>query len=146
MGDTHVLSRKELPRPGLVRLALAGSIGNAEGADALGVSVRKVQRYKVRVLEGGERSLASASLSPTLLPAPTTWMSGRTRTTTGESTRATSSESTAPRSGQTRSCLPFGWSLDRRRWPLSTPSWSSSNEPGFCGQSIPQSWYRYRFR
>ncbi len=57
MGDTHVLSRKELPRPGLVRLALAGSIGNAEGADALGVSVRQFQRYKVRVLEGGELSL-----------------------------------------------------------------------------------------
>jgi hypothetical protein len=42
------MSRKEVPRAGLVKMVLAGKATNAQGAAALGVSPRHVQRLKVR--------------------------------------------------------------------------------------------------
>jgi hypothetical protein len=52
------MSRKEVPRAGLVKAALAGKITNAEGARALRLSVRQFRRLKQRVRdEGGARAL-----------------------------------------------------------------------------------------
>ena len=47
------MSRKEAPRPGLLRHCLAGRVSNAEAATALPLSVRQVQRLKVRFKVGG---------------------------------------------------------------------------------------------
>jgi transposase len=46
--ETLTMSRKEVPRAGLVKMVLAGKATNAQGAAALGVSPRHVQRLKVR--------------------------------------------------------------------------------------------------
>ena len=51
------MSRKELPRPGLVNAALAGRITNREGALALHLTVRQFQRLKQRVREAGVTAL-----------------------------------------------------------------------------------------
>lgn len=51
------MSRKEVPRAGLVEAALAGRITNAEGAQALGLSVRQFQRLKRRREQAGVRGL-----------------------------------------------------------------------------------------
>ena len=51
------MSRKELPRPGLVNAALAGRISNREGAVALGITLRQFQRLKQRVREQGVTAL-----------------------------------------------------------------------------------------
>ncbi len=51
------MSRKEVPRAGLVKAALAGKITNQEGATALQLSVRQFQRLKRRYREGGVRAL-----------------------------------------------------------------------------------------
>ena len=47
------MSRKELPRPGLVAAAMAGRISNREGARALHMTPRQFQRLKQRVRESG---------------------------------------------------------------------------------------------
>lgn len=47
------MSRKELPRPGLLAAAVAGRICNREGAAALGVTLRQFQRLKQRFRVGG---------------------------------------------------------------------------------------------
>src|SRR6266581_1125028 len=46
--ETFTMSRKEVPRAGLLKAALAGKISNAQGAHALHLSVRQFQRLKVR--------------------------------------------------------------------------------------------------
>ena len=46
--ETLTMSRREVPRPGLVKAALAGRITNAQGALALHLSVRQFQRLKRR--------------------------------------------------------------------------------------------------
>ena len=51
------MSRKEVPRAGLVKAALAGKITNAEGARALRISVRQFRRLKQRVKAEGARGL-----------------------------------------------------------------------------------------
>jgi len=51
------MSRKEVPRAGLLKAALAGRISNAQGAQALHLSVRQFQRLKVRFVAGGPRGL-----------------------------------------------------------------------------------------
>lgn len=51
------MSRKEVPRAGLVTSALAGQIRNAQGAEALHLSVRQFQRLKVRCVAEGPRGL-----------------------------------------------------------------------------------------
>jgi hypothetical protein len=43
------LSRKAVPRAGLLKAALAGKIMNVQSAQALHLSVRQFQRLKVRV-------------------------------------------------------------------------------------------------
>jgi transposase len=55
--ETITMSRKEAPRPGLVRAALAGQITNRQGAQALGVTVRHFQRLKQRARVAGVRGL-----------------------------------------------------------------------------------------
>jgi hypothetical protein len=55
--ETFTMSRKEVPRAGLVKAALARQITNAEGARALHVCVRQFQRLKRAVREHGERAL-----------------------------------------------------------------------------------------
>src|SRR5262245_42759879 len=55
--ETFTMSRKELPRPGLVAAALAGRITNREGARALGLSPRQFQRLKQRVRQEGPSGL-----------------------------------------------------------------------------------------
>ena len=51
------MSRKEVPRAGLVQAALAGRISNREGARALRLSIRQFQRLKRRVRDGGATAL-----------------------------------------------------------------------------------------
>lgn len=51
------MSRKEVPRAGLVKAALAGRITNAQGAQALTLSVRQFQRLKGRYRADGPRGL-----------------------------------------------------------------------------------------
>jgi Integrase core domain len=51
------MSRKEVPRAGLLKAALAGKISNAQGAQALHMSVRQFQRCKVRFGAEGPRGL-----------------------------------------------------------------------------------------
>ena len=46
--ETLTMSRKEVPRAGLLKAALAGKISNAQGALAMHLSVRQFQRCKVR--------------------------------------------------------------------------------------------------
>jgi hypothetical protein len=56
--ETFTMSRKEVPRAGLVKAALGGKITNAEGARALHLSVRQFRRLKHRFRdEGGARAL-----------------------------------------------------------------------------------------
>ena len=68
------MSRKELPRAGLVTAALAGRISNREGAAALRMSARQFQRLKERFREGGAEALrhrGRGRLSHRRLPAAT---------------------------------------------------------------------------
>lgn len=51
------MSRKELPRPGLVGAAVAGRISNREGAGALHMTMRQFQRLKQRFRESGATGL-----------------------------------------------------------------------------------------
>jgi len=55
------MSRKELPRAGLVKAALAGRITNRQAATALHLTVRQVQRLKRRFEAGGPRRCATAA-------------------------------------------------------------------------------------
>src|SRR5687767_12291788 len=55
--ETFTMSRKEVPRAGLVKAALARQITNAEGAQAVQLSVRHFQRLKRAVRDHGERAL-----------------------------------------------------------------------------------------
>ena len=47
------MSRKEVPRAGLLKAALAGRLTNAQGGRALGLSVRQFRRLKRRFREEG---------------------------------------------------------------------------------------------
>ena len=51
------MSRKEVPRAGLLKAALAGKISNAQGAVAMRESLRQFQRAKVRFVTEGPRGL-----------------------------------------------------------------------------------------
>ena len=55
------MSRKEVPRAGLLKAALAGKITTAQGALAMHVSVRQFQRGKVRFAAAGARGLVHRS-------------------------------------------------------------------------------------
>src|SRR5438876_509984 len=55
--ETFTMSRKEVPRAGLVKPALAGKITNQEGARALRLTVRQFKRLKARVRRQGLRGL-----------------------------------------------------------------------------------------
>jgi hypothetical protein len=69
--ETFTMSRKELPRPGLIQAALAGQITNREAAGALQLSVRQFQRLKARVRLGGPLALRHGTRgrpSPRRLP------------------------------------------------------------------------------
>jgi len=70
--ETFTMSRKELPRAGLVKAALAGRITNRQAATALQLTVRQVQRLKRRFEAGGAPALRHCSRgqpSPRRLPA-----------------------------------------------------------------------------
>ena len=51
--ETFTMSRKEVPRAGLVKAALAGKITNQEGARALRLTVRQFKRLKARFRRQG---------------------------------------------------------------------------------------------
>jgi len=71
-GKTFTMSRKEVPRAGLLKAALAGKISNAQGALALHLSVRQFQRLKTRFRVDGARGLLHrlrGRPSPRRLPA-----------------------------------------------------------------------------
>jgi transposase len=55
--ESVTMSRKEAPRAGLVKAALAGQITNAQGAQALRISVRQFRRLKARYRAQGVRGL-----------------------------------------------------------------------------------------
>ena len=66
------MSRKEVPRPGLLKAALAGKFTNAEGAGALHLSVRQFIRVKHRFQAAGASGLCHrlrGRPSPRRLPA-----------------------------------------------------------------------------
>jgi transposase len=70
--ETFTMSRKELPRAGLVKAALARRITNRQAAGALQLTVRQVQRLKRRLETGGAPALRHRSRgqpSPRRLPA-----------------------------------------------------------------------------
>jgi Helix-turn-helix domain len=70
--ETFTMSRKELPRAGLVKAALAGRITNRQAAGALHLAVRQVQRMKRRFEAGGAPALRHrrrGQPSPRRLPA-----------------------------------------------------------------------------
>src|SRR3972149_5610748 len=58
--ESFTMSRKEVPRAGLVKGALAGRITNEQGARALHMTVRQFQRVKKRFREHGARGLLHA--------------------------------------------------------------------------------------
>ena len=51
------MSRKEVPRAGLLKAARSGKITNAQGALALHLTIRQFQRLKVRFAAEGARGL-----------------------------------------------------------------------------------------
>jgi transposase len=55
--ETLTMSRKEAPRAGLVKAALAGHITTAQGAQALGLSARQFRRLKARYRVDGVHGL-----------------------------------------------------------------------------------------
>src|SRR4030095_17098765 len=55
--ETFTMSRKEVPRAGLVKAALAAKITTQEGARALRLSVRQFKRLKARFRREGARGL-----------------------------------------------------------------------------------------
>jgi Helix-turn-helix domain len=55
--ETFTMSRKEVPRAGLVTAALAGKITNQEGARALRLTGRQFKRLKARFRQQGLRGL-----------------------------------------------------------------------------------------
>ncbi len=66
------MSRKEVPRAGLLRAALKGQVTNRQVATALHLSVRQVQRLKRRFKRDGPRGLLHRTRgrpSPRRLPA-----------------------------------------------------------------------------
>ena len=66
------MSRKEVPRAGLLKAALAGKITNAQGALAMQLSVRQFQRVKGRFAAegvGGLRHRLRGRASPRRLAA-----------------------------------------------------------------------------
>src|SRR5437867_11917773 len=70
--ETFTMSRKELPRAGLIKAALAGRITNRQAAAALHLTVRQVQRLKRRFESGGGPALRHrrrGQRSPRRLPA-----------------------------------------------------------------------------
>src|SRR5512132_460583 len=70
--ETVTMSRKEVPRAGLLKAALAGKITNAQGALAMQLSVRQFQRVKGRFAAegvGGLRHRLRGRASPRRLAA-----------------------------------------------------------------------------
>ena len=66
------MSQKEAPRAGLVRAARDGKMTNAEGASALGISVRQFRRLRAAYRDAGARGLVHGNRgqpSPRRLPA-----------------------------------------------------------------------------
>jgi len=66
------MSRKEVPRAGLLKAALAGRITNLQGATALGLTPRQFQRLKGRFRTEGARGLihrGRGQASPRRVPA-----------------------------------------------------------------------------
>ena len=59
--ETFTMSRKELPRAGLVQAALAGRISNREGAAALKLTTRQFQRLKQRFRVAGAPALSACT-------------------------------------------------------------------------------------
>ena len=55
--ETVTMSRKEAPRAGLVKAALAGQIPNVQAAHALRISLRQFRRLKARFRAAGVRGL-----------------------------------------------------------------------------------------
>src|SRR5262249_17039946 len=55
--ETLTMSRREVPRAGLLKAAVAGQISNAEAAAALHLSKRQVQRLKRRYRKEGAAGL-----------------------------------------------------------------------------------------
>src|SRR5215468_578312 len=55
--ETLVMSRKEIPRPGILRAVVAGQISNRQAAEALELTIRQVQRLRRRYEEGGAAAL-----------------------------------------------------------------------------------------
>src|SRR5262249_10459724 len=59
--EIFTMSRKELPRAGLIKAALAGRITNRQAADAVQLTVRQIQRLKRRFEAGGAPALRHRS-------------------------------------------------------------------------------------
>ena len=67
------MSRKEVPRAGLLKLVLDGTATNAQGAVSLGLSPRHIQRLKARLRAEGPAGLPHRSRGrPSLRRLPKT--------------------------------------------------------------------------
>jgi transposase len=83
--ETLTMSRKEVPRAGLLKAALRRQISNREVAGALGVSVRQAQRLKQRYRAEGAAGLCHrlrGRPSPRAVPAAIRERAGRLLATT----------------------------------------------------------------
>jgi transposase len=70
--ETFVMSRKESPRPGILRALVAGHITNRQAADALTLTIRHVQRLRRRYRDAGVAAIlhrARGRASPRRLAA-----------------------------------------------------------------------------
>ncbi|RPH81746.1 MAG: helix-turn-helix domain-containing protein [Candidatus Rokuibacteriota bacterium] len=62
--ETITMSGKEAPRPGLVRSVSAGLITNRQAAEALGLTLRHVQRLTARFRADGVGGLVHRGRGP----------------------------------------------------------------------------------
>jgi CRP-like cAMP-binding protein len=67
------MSGKEAPRPGLVRSVSAGLITNRQAAEALGLTLRHVQRLTARFRADGVGGLVHRGRCPGAMTLPV-WM------------------------------------------------------------------------
>jgi hypothetical protein len=80
--ETLTMSRKEAPRPGLVKAALAGQITNQQGANALGLTAR--QFHDARTTERTDKKGGKVAQTITRVVS----QDGKTMTATVKGTNA----------------------------------------------------------
>ena len=132
------MSRKEVPRPGLVKLALAGQITNQQGAAGAKLTVRQFQRLKARVRAESRgllhRRRGQPSPGPCRARCALGWRRGCSPST------ATSMTATPPRSsGRSKACARASVRRIRRALGLPAKSAASPGNTAAAGRR-PRGW------